>query len=68
MLEVDRKFDFQHFIYNYINIYGSLQLVRLHWRLILLHHKPVLGALTVELYKEKVRVAKIRKAGVVNHR
>jgi len=25
MLEVDRKFDFQHFIYNYINIYGSLQ-------------------------------------------
>lgn len=43
-------------------------LVRLHWRLILLHHKLVLGALTVELYKEKVRVAKIRKAGVVNHR
>lgn len=25
MLEVDRKFDFQHFIYDYINIYGSLQ-------------------------------------------
>ena len=25
MLEVDRKFDFQHFIYDYINIYDSLQ-------------------------------------------
>ena len=52
-----------------ISIFMALyNLVRLHWRLILLHHKPVLGALTVELYKEKVRVAKIRKAGVVNHR
>lgn len=51
-----------------ISIFMTLyNLVRLHWRLILLHHKPVLGAITVE-YKEKVRVAKIRKAGVVNHR